>query len=67
VDLTRVAFLGARGLGTLVHHHHGCRSTGSTLRIVTRQRAVLRPIHIAAWDTTLDVFPNTHDALRRAA
>jgi anti-sigma B factor antagonist len=68
VDLTRVAFLGARALGVLVHHHHRCRSVGSTLRIVARQRAVLRPIHISGLDTTLCVFPNTHDALcRRAA
>jgi anti-sigma B factor antagonist len=63
VDLTRIAFIDARGLDTLVHHHQRCRSVGSTLRIVARQRAVLRPIHIAGLDTTLYVFPNAHDAL----
>ncbi|MCT2584488.1 STAS domain-containing protein [Actinophytocola gossypii] len=62
VDLSRVAFLGARGLGTLVHHHHRCRSLGSTLRIVAQQPEVLRPIHVTGLDTTLCVVPNVHDA-----
>jgi hypothetical protein len=47
--------------GETVAEYLGCRSVGSTLRIVARQHAVLRPIHIAGLDTTLCVFPNAHD------
>lgn len=62
VDLSEVSFCDSSGLSTLVHAHSSAEATGTKLVIVTRQRALLRPIALLGLDNLLKVEPDLESA-----
>jgi anti-sigma B factor antagonist len=58
VDLSQVAFLGARGLRVLVDHHRRCEANRVVLAIVAGHRAVLLPMEITRLDRYLRLYPS---------
>ncbi|MFC4000852.1 STAS domain-containing protein [Prauserella oleivorans] len=63
VDLSEVAFLGSCGLSVLLRAHQAAEDNGTPLRIVARQRAILRPVQAVGLDTVLRVHPCVEEAL----
>lgn len=57
VDLSRVTFLGAVGLASLVIADHRCQELGVAFRIVANHRAVLRPLAITGLSEIMRVVP----------
>ncbi|WP_218952430.1 anti-sigma factor antagonist [Amycolatopsis anabasis] len=65
-DLTRVRFLGCRGLAVLLEHHHRCARRNLPLRLVADHRAVLRPLGATGLRRVLTVRPGVTAALSAA-
>jgi anti-sigma B factor antagonist len=63
VDLRRVDFLGAAGLGVLVEADNHARARHTVLRVVASTRAVCRVLRITGLDRTLAVYPALEPAL----
>ena len=57
VDLTDLAFLGARGIGLLLDHQDLCLRRGSELVVVANTAAVLRPLQVLELTDVLTVRP----------
>lgn len=55
VDLTRVDFLGAGGIGVLLDHQDECLRRGSALVVVANNPAVLRPLQVLELMSVLGV------------
>jgi anti-anti-sigma factor len=63
VDLTRVDFLGACGIGLLLDRQDECLSRGSALVVVANTVAVLRPLQVLELTDTLGVRSCLPDVL----
>lgn len=63
VDLTRLDFLGAIGIGLLLDHQDRCLRRGSMLTVVANTPAVLRPLQVLELTDVLRVRSSTVDAL----
>lgn len=63
VDLRRVDFLAAAGLGVLVAVDQRARAQGATLRVVAGTHAVGRALSVTGLDQTLKVYSGLEPAL----
>lgn len=61
VDLTGLAFLGARGIGLLLDHQDRCLRRGSALVVVANSAAVLRPLEVLELTNVLGVRSGVPD------
>jgi anti-sigma B factor antagonist len=67
LDMRGIEFMGSSALAVLVTHHHRCASSGTPLRVVADQRAVLRPLALTGLATTLEVTATIAAAVNRAS
>ena len=63
VDLSGVQFLGSVALSALISTAETTRADGVELRIVARERIILRPLEITGINHDLHVFGTVEDAL----
>jgi len=63
VDLTRVGFLGSSGLAALVTARDEAGTRAVTLRLVSADHAVLRPLHATGLAELFDIYPDLQAAL----
>lgn len=62
VDLSRVEFFGATGLGVLVEVHDRAAQCGVELRLVVCSRPVWRPLEVMGLAGTFAIYGNRADA-----
>lgn len=63
VDLTRVGFLGSSGLAALVTARDEAGARDVTLRLVSADHAVLRPLHATGLAELFNIYPDLQAAL----
>lgn len=63
LDMRRVGFLGSSGLAALVTARDEAANHGVSLRLVTAERAVLRPLTATGLADLFDVYPDLETAL----
>lgn len=63
VDLSRVGFLGSSGLAALVTARDEAGAQGVTLRLVSADHAVLRPLNATGLADLFDIYPDLQAAL----
>ena len=65
LDLRRVGFLGSSGLAALVTAREDATARGVTLRLVSADHAVLRPLTATGLTELFDIYPDVETALNR--
>ena len=65
LDLRRVAFLGSSGLAALVTARDEAKERQVTLRLVSADHAVLRPLTATGLTELFDIYPDLETALQR--
>ena len=63
LDMSRVSFCDASGLGMLVGTHHHATMLGLTLRLTALPPRTTRLLHIHGLDRVLTIYPALPDAL----
>jgi anti-anti-sigma factor len=61
-DLSEVTFCDSTGLTALIHAHRAAAAAGTRFVLVTRQRAVLRPISLLGLAELLEIHPDVETA-----
>ncbi|WP_328450185.1 MULTISPECIES: STAS domain-containing protein [unclassified Amycolatopsis] len=61
-DLSEVTFCDSTGLTALIHAHRAAVAAGTRFVLVTKQRAVLRPISLLGLAEILEIHPDVEAA-----
>ncbi len=67
IDLTRLAFCSARGLGVVLDAVAAARASGIPVAVVAEGRPVLRPVRVLSLEDVLPLYPTLADAEDRLA